>query len=479
MSEVKETVTAENSGFFLRKFRSLRSRAASLYRDLQGEPTGPRFRFWLWVFWPAVLVVGLTVVARMIGFDYASQKTIFTAGGDSWDFGEHPFWQGLYEYGTIPAIVLVFVSITGFCLSWPKRSFRPWRRVFAYIFLLIALAPGVIVNFILKEYWGRPRPREVEGLGGHQPFERIFTIDPISEGKSFACGHATMGFIFFGGFFLLRRYNRSAAEFFLAVGFIFGGLLGLARMAQGGHFFTDVIWAGAICYFVAMGLYYLMGLDKAIYRPVSTRKPMPWSLRIGVIFAVLATLGVVAFASPYKERRNLYLLSENASTADLNLRFVFMKGTVDFVNAETFHITGEAYGHGVPTSKIAVQYYEYEAAEDVLGFYYGERYSGRFSEVNSQLLVEIPWGRTKTLSIANHDAEIAIELASMPDAAQILLSEGSGPVRIKLGESRLYASSDTLAKVKKGGEFLTSEKAESDLELLTEDLFSGEIEMMR
>jgi membrane-associated PAP2 superfamily phosphatase len=39
-------------------------------------------------------------------------------------------------------------------------------------------------------------------------------------------------------------------------------LIGLGRMAQGGHFATDVIWAGGIVYLSGITLYYLLGLYK-------------------------------------------------------------------------------------------------------------------------------------------------------------------------------------------------------------------------
>jgi membrane-associated PAP2 superfamily phosphatase len=39
-------------------------------------------------------------------------------------------------------------------------------------------------------------------------------------------------------------------------------LIGFVRIAQGGHFFTDVLWSAAIVWLISALLYYLMALHK-------------------------------------------------------------------------------------------------------------------------------------------------------------------------------------------------------------------------
>jgi len=38
--------------------------------------------------------------------------------------------------------------------------------------------------------------------------------------------------------------------------------MGVARMVQGGHFPSDVLWAGGMVYLVGLSLYYLLRLDQ-------------------------------------------------------------------------------------------------------------------------------------------------------------------------------------------------------------------------
>lgn len=64
---------------------------------------------------------------------------------------------------------------------------------------------------------------------------------------AFACGDASVGFFFLAPAFILAKRRRA----WLAVGLAAGGLLGLMRLAQGGHFLSDVIFSFYIVYFSA------------------------------------------------------------------------------------------------------------------------------------------------------------------------------------------------------------------------------------
>ena len=63
-------------------------------------------------------------------------------------------------------------------------------------------------------------------------------------------------------YFVLRRKAPGWARRALAAGVLYGMLMGLGRMIQGGHFLTDVIWAGCLVYSTGLFLYYLFRLDR-------------------------------------------------------------------------------------------------------------------------------------------------------------------------------------------------------------------------
>ena len=113
----------------------------------------------------------------------------------------------------------------------------------ALTFLLVGLAagPGLVVNWVFKDHWGRPRPRDVTQFGGSMDFMPALVPGGACERNcSFVAGHpstvfwlAAFGFLLAGG----RRYAVFTASALV------GGVAGLGRVLQGGHFLSDVIFS--------------------------------------------------------------------------------------------------------------------------------------------------------------------------------------------------------------------------------------------
>lgn len=147
-------------------------------------------------------------------------------------------------YGPYPAIIVTLAAVL--CVlgwKWLPATLRQCALV--WIFTL-GLGAGVMTNLVLKEVAERPRPRETQLLGGEHSFRPPFTLPQGEGGKSFPSGHATMGFIFAALYFPLRNRHKRLAWASLGTGLALGSALGYGRMVAGGHFFTDVVWAGAI-----------------------------------------------------------------------------------------------------------------------------------------------------------------------------------------------------------------------------------------
>jgi membrane-associated PAP2 superfamily phosphatase len=407
---------------------------------------------------PAAIVAFLTVAVRATGFDLEAQKLIYRAGGDSWMFGDHHFWRLLYDFGTLLPTALVIGAAVGYSMSWYRSSLQRWRGVFLYLTLTAVIGPGIITNAVLKEYWGRPRPRQVEEFGGHNRFEEVLKIDKESDGKSFPCGHATMGFYFMAGFFLLRRHRRELAEGFLAFGVVAGGVTGIARMAQGAHFFSDVVWAGAVCYFTSMGLYYALKLDRGLVRNGLRLGQMPLPVKITAGVASVVILAAVLVASPYRVKRNYFIVSEEVKKAPLVLRVGLTVGEADIVGSEELRITGEAWGHGMPTSGISDSFFE-KLDVGKARVSYLQRISGWLAEVNEQLRIEVPWERLEVLLLETSESRIWIKLSQVENGTQIRIVDGIGevhfevrdePVKVRGGRNATIIGREKLSRGKRG-----------------------------
>ena len=123
------------------------------------------------------------------------------------------------------------------------------------LLLSLALGAGLIAHTLLKDRWGRPRPRQVAEFGGHQQFRPYYLPNFFHQpepSKSFPCGHCTMGFYFFAVALVCQRQGwRWGAIFSYFLAFFLGILLGVTRMAQGGHFFSDILVSALLMWWVA------------------------------------------------------------------------------------------------------------------------------------------------------------------------------------------------------------------------------------
>lgn len=129
--------------------------------------------------------------------------------------------------------------------AFRKGPFRRRGRVAALLLVVIAIGPGLIVNGVLKEHWGRARPRNVTQFGGDRLFTPALVIaDQCDRNCSFSAGHPSAGFALAALGYAYAARRRRLAVIVAATGF--GLLVGLARVAAGGHFLSDVLFSGLI-----------------------------------------------------------------------------------------------------------------------------------------------------------------------------------------------------------------------------------------
>ncbi len=171
-------------------------------------------------------------------------------------------WRFLYDFGAIPAVVIACASLAAFIASFRIRNIRPYRLIALFLVLVLIVGPGLIVNTAFKDRWGRPRPRHIAVFSGQERFLRVWEKGDGKEDHSFPSSHASMGFYLLSPFFVLRKVSPKYAAILLILGLIYGSLMGLARIVQGAHFLSDVVWAGGFVYLAGLGLYYLLRLHR-------------------------------------------------------------------------------------------------------------------------------------------------------------------------------------------------------------------------
>lgn len=170
---------------------------------------------------------------------------------DVWPERHWWLWQLLYDYAFPFTVLLGGLALLVFLLGHVHDNSRRYRRQALYILLVIAIGPGLVVNLVFKDHWGRPRPVHVERFGGEYQYVPPLKMADTPD-KSFVCGHCSVGYAFFALYFLSQ--NHKLMYFVLTLGLAW--TMGFTRMTSGGHFASDILWSGYLVFLAAYALYY-------------------------------------------------------------------------------------------------------------------------------------------------------------------------------------------------------------------------------
>lgn len=205
-------------------------------------------------------LITATVLIAFSGADLSLSSRFFI--GNAWPVGDEFPWKLLYRIDRIPAILLALAGLAAAACSLLKPEYLKWRKAGVFLALFMLLGPGLLVNTVFKDGWGRPRPREITQFGGSKQFLHPWQKGISGQGRSFPSGHASAAFSLIAPFFIYRRRRPRPARGWLAAGILFGVLMSIARITQGGHFLSDNLWALGMVYLTGLLLSVIMGLDR-------------------------------------------------------------------------------------------------------------------------------------------------------------------------------------------------------------------------
>jgi membrane-associated PAP2 superfamily phosphatase len=151
-----------------------------------------------------------------------------------------------------PAVVALLIK-----LILPRRKLLLSGRAVLFLIVTLALGPGVLVNGVLKEHWGRSRPIDVAQFGGTEHF--VTWWDPRGDcpgNCGFVSGDVAGAFWTIAPAALAPPAWRALAY---GAALTLGAGMAAVRVMAGGHFLTDVVFAGIFTFliiWIAYGLIY-------------------------------------------------------------------------------------------------------------------------------------------------------------------------------------------------------------------------------
>ena len=127
-------------------------------------------------------------------------------------------------------------------------------RSIVYVWISLVFNLIIVINVFLKGFWGRARPNDIIQLGGGDSFTPWYKLsEACTNNCSFVSGDAAVGFSFLILFFITKK------SFYFYLALVFGFFLGLVRIAEGGHFLSDIIFSFLITAATTVCVFYFYG----------------------------------------------------------------------------------------------------------------------------------------------------------------------------------------------------------------------------
>jgi lipid A 4'-phosphatase len=205
-------------------------------------------------------MIGLILIV-VPGIDLGVSRLFFLpdanngAGGFAWsgapaaELGHWLVQRGSLVLGA--GLVLAFL----YCAIRLRRLGGLGSVQWLFLVLALVVGPGLVVNMLFKDEWGRARPSQIQEFGGTRQFTPPLVLsNQCDHNCSFVSGDPSVGFVFHAFAYVARRRQRAIVGASVAAGLV----IGLMRIGQGAHFFSDVLFAGVAVFAATAAVHALL-----------------------------------------------------------------------------------------------------------------------------------------------------------------------------------------------------------------------------
>ena len=193
-----------------------------------------------------ILTFLLLLIWDAAGLDLALAGLAGTPTGFPWrnnGFLVHVMHEGFRALSWL----LLFALVAA--IRWPVGLLRRLRRRDRVQLAFSALA-GVLVVSLAKQASATSCPWDLQAFGGvaHYVSHWAWGLRDGGPGGCFPAGHASAGFAYVGGWFVLRRVSPAGARTWLVCALAAGLLMGLAQQLRGAHYMSHTLWTAWLCW---------------------------------------------------------------------------------------------------------------------------------------------------------------------------------------------------------------------------------------
>ena len=177
----------------------------------------------------------------------------------------------IFMYGLMWMAFLTLLLLIHNALIGSRRMIS--TKVWGFMVVSFLVGPNGFVNGILKTYWGRARPADIEFFGGDKTFTPPMVITDqcdvncsfvSGEGSAIATALIVLAIVLWPN---LKGVWRGVALYFVLPMSIFGIAL---RVITGAHFLSDTIFGALYCALIVWFFY-------GVFKMVEHRHDMTWT----------------------------------------------------------------------------------------------------------------------------------------------------------------------------------------------------------
>jgi lipid A 4'-phosphatase len=203
-----------------------------------------------------VAILAISVPVMLVpGIDIAISR-LFYVPGVGFAAGKAPGPVALRSIGQwVTGLLAVFVLVSLIASAFGRFRYLLGVRAACFLALSLLLGPALLVNGIMKELWGRVRPRDIVEFGGTLDFTPAWQVyGHCTSNCSFVSGEASSSICILAFVLVMAKEWRARAATWL---FGYAFVMSMNRLAFGGHFMSDILLSWCVTLIVVIACYRL------------------------------------------------------------------------------------------------------------------------------------------------------------------------------------------------------------------------------